>query len=168
MGTDIHLVAEVFDDGDWKPIPNPVRPCWLCIDHPGLYQSWREQKPHTMVACPRCTADENEATKYPPFHTPEAWFWERDYTLFSLLADVRNDYEPRITPLNFKYGIPDDLSWEHTNWMSQHDHTPTHIDVRELVQHDWTEQQQWVKDRIKELVAITGERPARLVYWFDS
>lgn len=168
MGTDIHLVAEVYNDGEWEPVPNPIQPCWLCRDHPGLYASWREQLPQTMVACPRCTADVHAAAQYPPFHTPEPWIWERDYNLFCLLADVRNYDRPEVIPLNFHDGIPRDLADSHVDWMSEHDHTPCHIDVRELVAHDWSEQHQWVKDRIKQLVAITGERPARLVYWFDS
>jgi hypothetical protein len=95
VGTDIHLLVEVYDG-----------------------KSWKYQEPPTieLYYYPK-TMTEPEMGTY--------WYWGRNYNLFALLADVRNglgfagtDTGDAIRPINdgLPRAKPDDLSPEGEHW----------------------------------------------------
>lgn len=93
MGCDIHLFVERRD---------PDSGAWVAIDGPDLIylrhaQSVKEGKEDRI---PSYAAEERSY---------DGWFYEgRDYTLFAILADVRN-YDG-ITPIHARRGLPKDIS----------------------------------------------------------
>lgn len=85
MGCDIHLTAEAFVAGSWQKIPDKVREegeCWYCDDGP--------------APCFACGGDRRQR---------DEWYEGRNYTLFAVLADVRNS---GITPISAARGVPND------------------------------------------------------------
>lgn len=102
MGTDIHLAVERRDrDGRWHLVPNPVRPC------PGYL--------HDKSSDPRgkCYWCHGTGTR------TEAFFVDRNYDVFAILADVRNGFGfagcitgTGFTAISKPRGLPDDMSEE--------------------------------------------------------
>jgi len=62
-------------------------------------------------------------------------FLERDYTLFALLADVRNYSQKPLIPISSPKGLPDNLSWvvnkAHGEW-GEDAHSETYLDYEEI------------------------------------
>lgn len=82
MGADIHSRAEVNWGASWEVVEDAI---------------WRA--PHFR--------DDEPVTFWNVPYTVEP-FWERNYALFGLLADVRNYWD--ITPIAQPRGVPEDAS----------------------------------------------------------
>ena len=136
MGTDIHLEAErQLGDGTWERIPHAPEPCWSCgtydtetgnyINQSGeqnVFCTPMEMLPDDVIlsrhgewvklerkeTCPRCGG-----TKL----THPQFLHDRNYNVFSILANVRNGYGfagvrtgSGFDPISDGRGLPDDLS----------------------------------------------------------
>ena len=140
MGTDIHLEAERrLDDGTWERIPHPEEPCWSCVDYVdqpdgtrergeprGWFHPWvtvDELQPGAVVLdrhdndrlqideqreCYQCRGSK---VVYPQ------WYHDRNYSVFAILADVRNGVGfagvrtgAGYVPVCEQRGVPHDLS----------------------------------------------------------
>lgn len=161
MGTDIHLVAEVqtgedeYGDKVWEMLPGPIIDCWAC-DGTGIGMTWEGEWPNrhkvsTGVDCTWCGPD----AKYPSFGPEpdmppgkhrDGWYTDRNYTVFGILADVRNgsgfagcDLGDPVVPIAPDRGLPDDLSDAAYVWFRHHggDHSDTWVMLSELLEHDW-------------------------------
>lgn len=90
MGCDIRLVVEKRVNGVWERVEDlPPRPCSWC-DGRGKYEDGRE--------CYSCTG---KGTVNSPYH-------DRNYTVFSVLADVRN--QGNIKPISPPRELPTDVA----------------------------------------------------------
>jgi hypothetical protein len=154
------------------------KPCTWCTN------------PH--IHCYDGVHDEQSHVEYvEPGKTRDCWYSERNYTLFAILGGVRNGYgfagayrhEP-VNPIAQNRGIPDDIT-ETTRSILSDEHSGTWCDVIEILRYDWDRKivslhgggveeipaRECVDnflDRMRELVSITGEHRARLVFDFDS
>lgn len=86
MGCDIHLAVEVRRGGKWQReaiVPEQFRDPWFveqAAKNPGsFYEKWAERQ----------------------------WYHDRNYEVFAVLADVRNN--GHITPISEPRGLPDDM-----------------------------------------------------------
>jgi len=121
MGCDIHLYTEILNNkGKW--VPNDK---WE--DNPYNYEE--EGDPHRGV------------------HYDNQVWSERNYTLFAILADVRNNYGfagvnlgNRFNPISDPKGLPHDVSdeikGESDRWGGD-GHSHSHLSLSELLNYDW-------------------------------
>lgn len=134
MGCDIHLYVEVYNETKqaWEEyvslIPNPN---YVPIRATGnLVDIYRKQEF-------RRKADEWGS---PHLKMVEKRFYEgRSYSLFSLLADVRND--GTIEPISEPKGLPDDLSPEIQKLSDEwgiDGHSHSYFTLGDLLDVDWT------------------------------
>lgn len=117
MGCDIHMIAErrskYDDDKDgWVPILTP------------LFKNKRYRKNQAL-------SDSNCPYTFQPYDN-------RNYELFSVLADVRNGYD--INPIAEAKGYPEDMhavsKWLLDGWDYVH-HSPTWLSLDEILAYDW-------------------------------
>lgn len=124
MGCDIHLTVERRVKGKWRRVDKlPPRACSWC-DGTGKYPDGRE--------CYSCRGTKQTVE---PYH-------DRNYTVFSVLADVRND--GYVTPIAEPRELPEDavlFENEEDGWHG--DHSFSHLSLRELLDYDW---KQTIKD----------------------
>lgn len=125
MGCDIHMRVEVRRDGKWERVEQvPTRPC-----------SWREEGDH--AGCWNC---QGTGVVQRPYH-------DRNYTVFSVLAGVRND--GYVTPIAAPRGLPDDVTRaapkvnedgdDESQW-EYGDHSFSWLTVAEVLAYDWQRQ----------------------------
>lgn len=101
MGCDIHLYAEEKVDGNW--VATKGIDCWLSDYEDWLEKAIKRNDEKDIEYCKKRI----EECKEPTYD----WVYGgRNYALFALLADVRNDYG--ITPIDEPRGIPEDISAE--------------------------------------------------------
>ncbi|MDP9763674.1 hypothetical protein [Deinococcus enclensis] len=120
MGTDIYEVIEIRREGQWE------------------------------VAHLLPLLDTNKSFSDPEWekHWSHPAFINRNYRLFSVLANVRNSFG--IPPIDTARGLPQDASAESRQRFSYHSYSPTRnspqltwVSLRELLAYDWD---QWTTD----------------------
>lgn len=126
MGTDIHMACEVRHNGKWELVKDKVfKNPWY---KPNSEYSW-EQKEYTNI----------------PYD-------DRSYTLFAILADVRNR-EERLNPISEPKGYPEDMCDELKNDIyGDYDedaynyrptlsnaHSASWLTLKELLDYDWNQ-----------------------------
>lgn len=119
MGCDIHMIAEkrskYDDDKDgWVPMLTP------------MFKN-RHYRPADAIS------DYNCPYTFQPFD-------DRNYELFSVLANVRNGYD--IQPISNPRGYPMDMH-DVTGWLLDGwdfvDHSPTWLSLEEVLAYDWSQ-----------------------------
>lgn len=86
MGCDIHLAVEVRRNGRWTRevvVPESARSEWLLKSAAGEPEGWEARR------------------------AVRTWYDDRNYEVFAVLADVRNN--GHITPISQPRGLPDDM-----------------------------------------------------------
>jgi len=102
---------------------------------------------------------------------------DRNYTLFSVLANVRNYSEEGIKPISEPRGVPENVSFEFkdeleewgsdahsASWVTHaelNDYTDKYPDVINLEKEDWF-------IAMKNLATKYGDKNVRLVFFFDN
>jgi len=112
MGTDIHGYAEVRRRGAWEKVGAVFPYHWFDPTFPESEQN------------PRLT---------------DEFFTERNYNLFAILADVRNDHGAFV-PIDTPRGLPDDLSVEMRAIVAarrDRPHDESYLTLAELLAFDW-------------------------------
>ncbi len=127
MGCDIHLAVEVRRDGQWHRAlpPEHVRSPWL-VEY----------------------AAENPDNAWAVEHARVVWYDSRNYNVFAVLANVRND--GFIKPIAEPRGLPDDMSDEVARLDGEHpahdygshdvslgDHSQSWLTLAELQAYPW-------------------------------
>lgn len=145
MGCDIHMIAEVHKGGLWQFVPGPIIPCWGCGGS-GMNAGDDNTEP-----CRWCTNEfdsyiDDEGVRHThrirtyagPGKMRDNWFSDRNYSVFSHLADVRNNGS--IQPIALPRGFPDDMSAEAKEWMENYggDHSDSWLNLMEISAHNWT------------------------------
>lgn len=113
MGCDIHMIAEQRDrTGLWEPMLVPMFKNRSFREN-DLIDHW------------------NEPYQFEPYD-------DRNYELFSVLADVRNSWD--ILPISKPRGYPDDLhvfsKWLLDEWVFA-EHSPTWLALDEVLDYNW-------------------------------
>jgi hypothetical protein len=113
MGCDIHLFVEQMIDGRWVSVDQ-----WEKVDN----------------------KKDNESGLY--YHVPwgKEFYHDRDYKLFSLLADVRNHWE--LEPISDPKGQPNNLSPRVETMFDYYKgdgHSQSWYTLKELLDFDWTQ-----------------------------
>ncbi|HEX6053757.1 MAG TPA: hypothetical protein VFZ21_31020 [Gemmatimonadaceae bacterium] len=168
MGCDIHLFVEKRDEsGAWKLVA--VRsPCHWCNG------SGRDREDRECYKC--------KGTK------EVRGYDDRDYRTFAALADVRNYFEPEITPICHPKGFPSDMSPELDSirlervadddaleaeygeyWIG--DHSYSWLTVAELLDYqpgEWRESAVFFARFLPELVKVGKPSDVRIVFGFDN
>lgn len=132
MGSDIHMFVERLnpDRSSWATMGK-----WMCVSRDG------EDVPPS-----KGVPDEDEDTRYKRC-SKNQWHTYRNYGLFAILANVRNNYGFACIPMGSKYnpislpkGFPEDASKNvaeyHELWGCDA-HSATYLTLRELVEFDW-------------------------------
>lgn len=121
MGTDIHIRVEQFTDDGWVERESSIKePCWACKEtgkdskRPGMECFWCKGTGIRHVT---------------------DWFDGRNYTLFALLAGIRNYYD--IQPLSPPRGIPDDACEEWRRYVNDTCHSASWLLVEEIASAPW-------------------------------
>lgn len=156
MGTDIHVYIEQ------KIIKNdnPLMTEWISVDE------W--------INDPRLEIMEVRQR-----------YWEdRNYLLFAILANVRNQYN--IQPISLPKGLPDDVSPEVKKQSDEENgdvHTRSWLTLKELLEYDWQQTMEddneeiypyeelvipFVSEFISRLSKIDEPENVRMVFWFDN
>lgn len=98
MGCDIHMTVEVRRNGKWERAECPPRPCSMCYGtakaHDGRPCYWCHSRAMRKVG------RETPGVDVTAYH-------DRNYTVFAVLADVRNDGE--VEPICEPRGLPTDM-----------------------------------------------------------
>ena len=134
MGTDIHMAAEVRKNGKWQLVTECVFPHYE-------YKYNKEKGEWDCEISDRKTFD--------PYS-------DRNYDLFAMLADVRNDGD--INPISEPKGYPEDMCDElksdvglhERDWQSweeygrrphlSDEHSSSYLTLKELLEYDWTQE----------------------------
>lgn len=211
MGTDIHMVVETKvycpdtrEDLGWQLVPGPIIDCWSCRgegvvsreNRPHAKEEWLAENLGKPCSCCVEAPDEDEDDRVyfgmrrvsQPGKIRDEWFGDRDYTVFAVLANVRNGsgfagvrtHAP-IEPISLPRGLPDDMCeearayFEHAGY-----HDDSWVMLEEVLRYNWDQPVHRTgvfdigKDcerflsRMRELAAVVGETPTRLVFNFDS
>lgn len=102
---------------------------------------------------------------------PEADYNDRNYDLFTALANVRN-YNERVTPIAEPRGLPDDVSPEvradSDAWDSD-GHSHSWHTLEALLAYDWEANRLGYFRRVLDEMAKLGPpNRVRAVFWFDN
>lgn len=179
MGCDIHFFAEYRTAADqpWRFLPAPpTGHDWQKVKDLG--DAYAGGPPYRYGELDPST------TGYRPGYETEYddclrdWFDDRNYWLFAMLADVRNDgsVEP-ILPAPHTRGWPDDCCPELEAERVLIEHTPSWLTVREMM--DYFERRRLAvlaryterfEACLREMVSVAGVDPEniRAVFYFDS
>lgn len=115
MGCDIHM---------WAETRNKKNKNWELVSKKVFTNDWySEDMPKSKYNQPKTACPYNG----------------RNYELFALLADVRNNYE--IEPIAQPKGVPDDASPEYKEIADEYDldgHSYSFFTLKELQDYDWT------------------------------
>lgn len=156
MGTDIHVyIEQKINKND-----NPLMTEWISIDewiHAPYFEGMRVRE----------------------------HFWtDRNYLLFAILADERNEYN--IHPISLPKGLPDDISPEVKNQSDKENddaHTRSWLTLKELLEYDWQQKIEddnneifplealdipFVYEFIPRLSKIDEPENVRMIFWFDN
>lgn len=117
------------------------------------------------------------------------YYIDRSYSLFSVLADVRNPTEGDpyfISPISPPRGLPDNVSWrvggQYDKWRSDA-HSASWLLVSELLSYDWLREilvsdgkkvklSDWIGDFLRHDLeafrAMGNPDETRIVFWFDN
>ena len=88
----------------------------------------------------------------------DAWYSDRCYSLFAILADVRNGFgfagiptgNP-VIPISQPRGLPSDcnnlVKQEHSSW-GLNAHSESYLSVRELLEFDWAQKTEAASGRL--------------------
>lgn len=130
MGCDIHIVVERRVKGKWKPVNPP-----------------EEMRDKVWLEIAERTSDEKTKAEYRKYWETK-WPSRRNYSLFAILADVRN--EGYLKPLAEPRGLPSDLGkpidshysygsksapQDHKIWLGDHSHS--WFTLEDLMLVDW-------------------------------
>lgn len=148
MGCDIHFNAELFRQKRWTTIADPIRKCSFCKGsgkNPNV--DVIANSTYTTTDCYFC---EGKGM------THDAWYHGRDYSLFSILADVRNDGS--IKPISRPRGLPRDVSKRSKHALSGGDHSHSWLGLDEVI--EW---EGWDAQKIVETVWVEPKGYALLL-----
>lgn len=201
MGCDIHLYVEVFDKetGKWKPdlteFPNPGYDAdgtdWEKSQTPVIGQAinpYQSDYPNIVMV-----QDDNDnwveklwTDVYGNLdYIYTVYYRDRNYSLFAILADVRNGYKPSFNPICDPKGLPYNISQEIATrfkcW-GLDAHTPSWLTVSELDTYDWEQTIDWddgthkykevsglFYNNVMPMLRALGEpENVRIVFWFDN
>ena len=133
MGTDIHLFVEKkLDNGVWQAIrgKNPHLDSW----NKSLKEA-KENNNESRIEGIKDILSDMPKERY------EGWlYWRRNYTLFSILANVRNYGEEKIEYIDTARGIPEDVSQVVSDRYSDavsYCHHASYINLQEIIDFDW-------------------------------
>ena len=135
MGCDIHPAIEVHRKGIWR-YHRPTLPCrwyseiWTQTHINSLPSHYTDSYQLPVVGTRRNTWDRCK-TRLPDF------FADRNYAVFALLADVRNDYG--IHPIQADRGLPDGVSREAVAKLSN-EHSQGWVDLSELLDYGYDQE----------------------------
>ncbi len=115
--------------------------------------------------------------KWEHFHAPFIW---RNYTLFAMMADVRN-YE-HIDPISKPRGFPEDISYisrkhfemyerdyHSASWLSGEEYRKLANQYSEMVRKEGNERYMGFElEEMKMDISIFDYKDLRLVFWFDN
>jgi hypothetical protein len=104
---------------------------------------------------------------------------ERNYYVFSILADVRNSSfggQGRVDPIDYPRGIPNDASSAYlyyTNKWSGDGHSHSYFTLKELLEVDWSEyDQEYIKNFLNIIEDLKSIDPdpnnVRICFFFDN
>lgn len=124
MGCDIHDFIEYRNSGEpWQPIGK-----WTHYPYGP-------------------SDDKSEVLE--PRYPQDYWYGDRNYNLFSILADVRNGYGfagvdtgTGFRPISKPRGLPHDVSREirtYSDWYGSDGHSHSHLTLGEILSYDWTQ-----------------------------
>lgn len=147
MGCDIHMYVEKKVNDEWKPVKGP-NPYY------GKYD-WEKEK-----------------TRY------ANWIYTgRNYDLFSLLADVRNDgnYKPISEPKGLPKDVSGTIKHESDKW-GWDAHSHSYFTLKELKKSGIEKYkneaylQEFLDFTMKHLVKLSDgkDEQVRIVFWFDN
>lgn len=129
MGCDIHFYVEVKEDGEWKNY-NWREDCWE-LDENG--------KPVVLSYSDGATYQKTDYDKL--FSHP--LYVDRNYSVFSILANVRNGYGfagcdtgDGFVPIDRPRGLPKDVSRE-VKRESYYGHSHSYLTIQELLDYNW-------------------------------
>jgi hypothetical protein len=159
MGCDIHIYVERKTETGWEAVQglNP----WIS-HYKEWVQSARDRGEHERADELYKAAVEMEV-KEPWVY--EGWIYNgRNYALFAMLADVRNDYN--FKPISHPKGLPSDVSdyvKQQSDQWGEDGHSHSWLSLRELLDYDWEQTatiKGWVTKEQAEEYRRTGKTPS--------
>lgn len=147
MGCDIHCYVEIKSNSDdnygWEVIEDEI-----------------------------FTPTKFDCEYYKKDKTNRPFYW-RNYTMFAILADVRNG--GNVRPISKPKGLPNDISrgvWtKYYDWILDA-HSQSYLTLRELVEYNYNDEfvmnNQLFFTHIEELKTLGGLDDVRIVFWFDN
>jgi len=154
MGCDIHCYVEARNGADWEIVPAPAddveSPCRYTIEGPrrstrnGPWRVYHYEPDRRYLA---------------------KWINIRDYELFGWMAGVRRE----VPNANVARGIPAQVSAEYAEDVDHYagdGHSHSWLSVSELESREDCPSD--LRDLAKEIRTYTGNREARIVFYFDN
>jgi hypothetical protein len=131
MGTDIHPLVEVRRKGQWHT-HQPKTPCSYYYDY--KYDPVTQQRVPTLDANGEKIRSKWDTCKY---RLPD-YFSDRNYSMFSVLADIRNDGS--IPAMTRNRGFPSDTAPGSASYVDPEnvDHSPGYVTLTEMLAYDWS------------------------------
>ena len=162
LGCDIHIYVEKQElDGSWEPLSGPS------YEKQYLYGRLVNETSEQSIMQLKKSISQNSSYSF-------EWFYSnRNYKLFSFLADVRN-YDDEIKPICKPRGLPADISpyvrGQFRNWESDA-HSTSYFMISELIDYDWKEYKQSFDQFISKIKILSKKEDpnrTRIVFWFDN
>lgn len=145
MGCDIHLFVEKrffrYNDKNKKDGVWVNADKWSINEYHYLYPDDKESRLHV--------------------DRDDCFYTGRNYNLFAILANVRNDYG--FIPISMPKGLPDDISPEikaEANFYGADGHSHSWLTLKELLEYDWqqvTLRRGWVDEETYKQFKETGK-----------
>lgn len=187
MGTDIHLYVELRSSR-WDGRERDSGEETVSLErfsYIGDDDVWPEDGPWICCAPPKdlrpalwdLQIKEAQEAQVQRGATP--WELGRNYTLFSILANVRNNRSPFLKYISTPRGLPDDISdmvKKEADYWDRYAHDHSWLLLSELERYPWPDAaiadwrfsfSEW-GSILASLREYGSSRHARIVFWFDS
>ena len=183
MGCDVHMWAEVRRAGVWEKIGDVFPNAYADADAERRDIEWHNK---WLAEHPDEDDEEYRDPNWKSFHRRlvDHPYDQRNYALYSILADVRNGYGfagvftgMGFTPIAPPRGVPEDASPEYraevAAWGGD-GHSHSWLTLKELQAYDWHkttctgESGEFVEQVIPMLAELGAPDDVRIVFFFDN
>lgn len=172
MGADIHFFVEKYSDEDFEGPKNISEQRNIKLN--SILEGERVER---WISADKWVL-EYQGTQDERWNVPykDAFYDNRNYYLYSILADVRNYGLDRVEPLSEPRGVPDDVSdgykYVVDRWQGA-SHSHSYFTLEELLNVNWSQYElSYIQDFLEAIEKMKKVDPdpkkVRAVFFFDN
>jgi len=172
MGCDIHFFLEKYSDEDFEGPKNASEQRNIKLN--SILEGERVER--WISADKWIIENKGKSDEYWSVPYEDSFYDNRNYYLYSILADVRNYGLDRIEPICEPRGVPEDASDGYRYVVDRWDgdgHSHSYFTLEELKNVNWSEyNKEWIQDFLETIQKMkqvdTDPKKVRAVFFFDN